>query len=106
MAGDERLWAQGSSLGRGELQAIALCKIEGAYFATNDAVARNFARDHGVQVITLQAILRALWISGAYSKTEVQVLLERIKDANALEVLPEVEEEIFGDSNADEPASH
>jgi hypothetical protein len=32
----------------------------------------------------------------------VQALLERIKEADALEVPPEVEREIFGDSDAEE----
>src|SRR5262249_12349011 len=94
----ERLWALRPSLGKGELQAIAFCKAEGALFATNDRVARGFARDQGIQVLSLQALLRGLWISGVRSKDEVRVLLERIKAADALEVPPEVEEEIFGDS--------
>jgi hypothetical protein len=37
---------------------------------------------------------------------EVRVLLERIKAADALEVPPEVEMEIFGDSENDELDSH
>jgi predicted nucleic acid-binding protein len=102
----ERLWALRPSLGKGELQAIAFCKAEGAFFMTNDRVARMFARDQGVQVISLQALLRGLWMSGVHSKDEVRVLLERIKAADALEVPPEVEMEIFGDSENDELDSH
>jgi predicted nucleic acid-binding protein len=73
----ERLWALRSSLGKGELQAIAFCKAEDALFLTNDRVARSFARDQGVQVLSLQALLRGLWVSGVHSKDEVRVLLER-----------------------------
>ena len=102
----ERLWALRSSLGKGELQAIAFCKAEGALFVTNDGVARRFAREQGVQVLTLQAIMRGLWLSGVRSKDEVQALLERIKEADALEVPPEVEREIFGDSDAEDPAGN
>lgn len=102
----ERLWALRSSLGKGELQAIAFCKAGGALFLTNDRVARRFARDQGVQVISLQALLRGLWVSGVHSKDEVRALLERIKAADALEVPPEVEMEIFGDSGNDERDSH
>lgn len=57
-------------------------------------------------VISLQALLRGLWMSGVRSKDEVRVLLERIKAADALEVSPEVEMEIFGDSENDELDSH
>jgi predicted nucleic acid-binding protein len=99
----ERLWGLRSALGKGELQAIAFCKVEGTLFATNDGVARRFAREQGVQVLTLQAILRGLWLSGSRSKDEVRVLLECIKEADALEVPPEVEREIFGESDADDP---
>jgi predicted nucleic acid-binding protein len=102
----ERLWALRSSLGKGELQAIAFCKAEGTLFVTNDGVARRFAREQGVQVLTLQAIMRGLWLSGVRSKDEVQAFLERIKEADALEVPPEVEREIFGDSDAEDPASN
>jgi len=56
----ERLWALRPALGKGELQAIAFCKAEGAFFVTNDRVARRFARAQGVQVISLQALLRGL----------------------------------------------
>ena len=42
-------------------------------------------------------------MSGVHSKDEVRVLLERIKAADALEVPPEVEMEIFGDSENNEP---
>ena len=86
--------------------SIAFCKAEGALFVTNDGVARRFAREQGVQVLTLQAIMRGLWLSGVRSKDEMQALLERIKEADALEVPPEVERESFGDSDAEDPASN
>lgn len=97
----ERLWAMGSSLGKGELEAIAFCRVEGGLFATNDSAARKFAQDQGVPVISLQAILRGLWLSGVRSKAEVQELLEQIKKADYLEVPPEVEEEIFGENEGE-----
>ena len=53
----EHLWALRPSLGKGELQAIAFCKTEGAFFVTNDRVARRFARDQGVQR-TFDTVLR------------------------------------------------
>lgn len=98
----ERLWAMRSSLGKGELEAIAFCRGKGSFFATNDSAARKFAQDQGVQVISLQAILRGLWLSRVRSKAEVQALLERIKKADYLEVPREVELEIFGESEPGE----
>jgi len=93
----ERLRTIGASLGKGELEAISICKTEAMLFATNDVIARKFAQNQGVLVISLQAILRGMWQSGFCSKAEVRELLERIRRADYLEVAPEVEIEIFGE---------
>jgi hypothetical protein len=79
------------------LEAIAFCGTEGALFATNDHTAQRLARSRDVQVISLQAILRGLWVSGMRSKADVRDLLDRIEGADNLEVSVEVEREIFGD---------
>lgn len=91
-----QLRLKNSSLGRGEREAIAFCQIEVAQFATNDKVARTFAHSQDVQVISLQALLRALWLSGVRSQTEVKVLLEQIKQVDKLKISAEVENDIFG----------
>jgi predicted nucleic acid-binding protein len=83
------------SLGRGELEAIAYCKVKKCALATNDAKAREFAEMEGISVISLQAILKALWKKGLKSKGEVRQILERIKEADNLGVSKEVEKEIF-----------
>lgn len=83
------------SLGKGELEGIAYCKIEKCIFVTNDIKAREFAKSEGVSVISLQAILKALWKKKMKSKEEVRHILERIKEADNLEVNREVEREIF-----------
>ncbi len=90
-------------LGRGEREAIAFCKIENAMFATNDSTARKFAQTQGVAVISLQAILRGIWISGIRAKADVKTLLDRIKVADYLKISEYVEKEIFAqfDNNAD-----
>jgi predicted nucleic acid-binding protein len=95
----EQLRAIGAPLGRGELEAIAFCMAEGALFATNDLAARQFAQERGVQVISLQAILRGLWLSGMQSKSSVRELFERIKQADRLEVPLDVELEVFGEDD-------
>lgn len=93
----ERLRTLSSALGKGELEAIAICKAEGILFATNDSTARRFAQDQGVEVVSLQAILRGLWQSGLRNIAEVKELLTHIKQADYLEVPSEVEMEIFGE---------
>ena len=83
------------SLGKGELEAIAYCKTEKYIFATNDIKARQFAKCEGVSVISLQAILRALWKKKISSKKEIKWILERIKEADSLAVSRGVEKAIF-----------
>lgn len=83
------------TLGKGEIEAIAYCKIEKCIFATNDIKAREFAKGEGVFVISLQAILRALWKNKLKSKEEVKQILEKIKDADNLISSREIEKEIF-----------
>jgi len=93
---EEYIRLQGNlSLGKGELEAIAYCKTEKCAFATNDIKAREFAKSGGVSVISLQAILRALWKKKISSKKEIKQILERIKDADNLSVSREIEEKIF-----------
>ncbi len=93
----ERLWMSYPSLGRGELEAIALCKTTEAIFVTNDRVARKIAQNQGVETISLQTVLRALWVSKIASKAEVRALLERLKIVDHLDVPSEVEREIFSE---------
>ena len=83
------------SLGKGELEAIAYCKVEKCIFVTNDIKAREFAKSEGVSVISLQAVLRALWKAKIKNKEEVRQILERIKAADNLAVSREIEKKIF-----------
>ena len=93
---EEYIRLQGNlSLGKGELEAIAYCKTEKCAFATNDIKAREIAKKEGVSVISLQAILKALWKKKIRSKKEIKQILERIKEADNLVVSREVKKEIF-----------
>jgi len=83
------------NLGKGELEAIAYCKAEGGVFITNDAKAREYAKSAGVTVISLQALLKALWKKGLKSNEEVKQLLEMIRKTDNLTVSNEVERSIF-----------
>ena len=96
LALEEYIRLQGNlSLGKGELEAIAYCKTEKCAFATNDIKARKITKREGVSVISLQAILKALWKKKIRSKKEIKQILERIKEADNLAVNRKVEKEIF-----------
>jgi len=90
----ERL-SENWTLGRGELEAISYCKSENCIFLTNDRKAQELAKKEGVRVITLQAVLRALWKTGVKTKEETIKILDMIKEADNLYISPESEEEIF-----------
>jgi len=83
------------NLGRGELEAIAYCKSEKCMFATNDIKESEFAKSDGVPVISLQAIIKALWEKKISSKKEAVHILERIMAADNLVIKKEVERGIF-----------
>lgn len=90
----ERL-SENWTLGKGELEAISYCKTENGIFLTNDKKARDIAKSEGVRVISLQAVLRALWKAGIVTKEETKRLLERVKEVDNLYISPESEAEIF-----------
>ena len=83
------------NLGKGELEAIAYCKKENALFATNDIKARKVAKIEGVSVISLQAILKAIWKKGIRNKKEVRELINKLREVDNLELNREVEKRIF-----------
>jgi hypothetical protein len=72
-------------------------EVSAPLLATNDYAARKLAKSRGVRTVSLQAILRGLWLSGMRGKAEVRELLDRIKEVDNLEVSLEVEREIFGE---------
>jgi predicted nucleic acid-binding protein len=67
------------SLGKGELEAISICKSRGYVFSSMDFAALRFAVSMNVDVLDLQSILRALWKSGMKSKDEVKVIIREIE---------------------------
>ncbi len=83
------------NLGKGELEAIAYCKKENALLATNDIKARKVAKIEGVSVISLQAILKAIWKKGIRNKKEVKELINKLREVDNLELNREVERKIF-----------
>jgi hypothetical protein len=56
----------------------------------------------GVSVVSLQAILKALWKKKIMTKEEVGQLLAKIKDTDNLALSGAVEREIFAEANSGE----
>jgi len=68
------------SLGKGELEAITICKSRGYVFSSMDFAALQFAVSMNIDVLDLQSILRALWRSGIKSKDEVKMIIREIEE--------------------------
>lgn len=88
----QRLLIEKRRLGKGELEAISICKHRGYVFSSIDSAALKFAEEDGVETIWLHPILRSLWESGLQSKDEVRNIITeiekkdntRIKDVEAI----------------------
>lgn len=88
----QRLLIEKRRLGKGELEAISICKHRGYIFSSMDGAALTFAEATGVETIWLHSILRSLWVSGLLLKDEVRAIViaiekkdnTMIKDAEAI----------------------
>jgi len=76
----QRLLIEKRRLGRGELEAICICKCRGYIFSSIDGAALRFAKENGIDVIGLHSILRSLWESGLQSKDEVLEIITEIEN--------------------------
>ncbi|MEA3281848.1 MAG: hypothetical protein U9Q68_04695 [Euryarchaeota archaeon] len=74
----QRLLIEKRRLGKGELEAISICKHRGYVFSSIDSAALKFAEEDGVETIWLHSILRSLWGSGLQSKDEVRNIITEI----------------------------
>lgn len=74
----QRLLIEKRRLGKGELEAISICKHRGYVFSLIDSAALKFAEEDGVETIWLHSILRSLWGSGLQSKDEVRNIITEI----------------------------
>jgi predicted nucleic acid-binding protein len=75
----QRLLIEKRRLGKGELEAISVCKHRGYVFSSIDSAALRFAEENGVETIWLYSILRSLWESGLQSKGEVRAIITEIE---------------------------
>ena len=67
------------SLGKGEVEAICICKSRGHVFLSMDFSALRFAESLGVETLELHTILRFLWKSGLKSKDDVRAIISEIE---------------------------
>lgn len=73
-------------LGRGELEAIALCKSRGYAYAAIDMKSLKFAESLNIVVFPIDVILRLLWIENVISKAEVGELIELLEEKDKLKI--------------------
>jgi len=77
-------------LGKGEAEAISIAKNRKLLFATNDKVAQKVAKENGVGIISLQAILKALVKRQILTLNELNEIINDIRSRDNL-VIPESE---------------
>jgi len=77
-------------LGKGEAEAISIAKNRNLLFATNDKVAQKVAKENGVGIISLQAILNTLVKRQILTLDELNEIINDIRLRDNL-VIPEAE---------------
>jgi predicted nucleic acid-binding protein len=83
----QKLLIEKRTLGKGELEAISICRYRRYIFSSIDAAALIFADENGVETLELhsilrslwESILRSLWESGLQSKEEVKEIIAEIE---------------------------
>ncbi len=73
-----------NSLGSGEKESLAIAKIRGLMFITNDKRAINYCKRNDVNYAHLNHILRLLWKDKILSKNKVKELIEDIERRDTL----------------------
>lgn len=68
------------SIGKGELEAICVCKSRGFVFSSMDAEAIRLALSLHIDVLVLQSILRAFWMSGMKTKDDVRAIIRDLEE--------------------------
>lgn len=75
----QKLLIEKRRLGKGELEAITICKHRDCIFSSMDTVALRFAEENDVETLGLHSILRSLWESDIQSKDEVKDIIKEIE---------------------------
>ena len=74
-------------LGRGELEAIEMCKSRGYAYAAIDKEALEFAKSVNIVIFPIDIILRLLWIKNILSKAGVKELINILEETDKLKIV-------------------
>jgi hypothetical protein len=72
------LLGQFPSIGKGEVEAIVVCKYRRGWFSSLDRQALRVAESQGLPTLPLGTILLGFLEQGVYSKAELRALIEKI----------------------------
>lgn len=75
------------SLGKGELEAIAVAKKRACIFATNDRKAIEFAVREGLTIINVHTVLKIAVKKGIYSIREIKGIVRRLESSDNAVIL-------------------
>lgn len=73
-------------LGKGELEAIIICKTRGYIFSSLDKVALSYATREGIDTIQLHSILKAIWKSGLQSRDDIKKIIKDIEEIDQTQI--------------------
>lgn len=82
-------------LNLGERQAIAITQTRKALFLSNDMRAVRYCRSQTLSVLTLENILRQLWVRNILSRAKVKQVIEQMAEVEKLVVPAERQAIIF-----------
>lgn len=78
---------QSGNLGLGELQSLALAKLRGGVFITNDIAAQKAAEGLGIDYLTLSDILHAFIKENILPKRTVKELIAEIEHKDNVKIM-------------------
>ena len=70
------------TLGKGELESIAVCINRSAIFATFDEKAEQFAKTRDVHVLHIHTVLKMLLKTGLCSESDIMDIVKKIEEAD------------------------
>ena len=73
------LLAGNPTLGRGELESIAICMNRSAIFATLDEKAKRFAKNRGIHILHIHTVLKMLLKTGLCSEKDMMNIVRKIE---------------------------
>lgn len=74
-------------LGKGELEAICICKSRRYSFSSMDKAALRYADAVGIETINLYSILRAFWESGILLQKDVEGIIRALEDKDKIPII-------------------